>query len=70
MKADSDKVYGILKMGKKNLFYRDQFGKVKEMKPLCVLDFYVSEAVQRSGLGKALFERMLEYENIEPNKLA
>jgi GNAT superfamily N-acetyltransferase len=27
-----------------------------EVEPLCVLDFYVHEAYQRQGVGKALFE--------------
>ena len=33
---------------------------VKEIDPLCVLDFYVSEACQRQGIGSRLFEVMLE----------
>lgn len=70
MKADENRVYGILKVGKKNLFYRDSRGTVKELQPLCVLDFYVHESVQRSGLGKQIFEKMLEKENIDPSKLA
>ena len=70
MKADENNVYGILKVGKRNLFHRDSRGHVKEFQPLCVLDFYVHESVQRSGIGKALFERMLDCENIEPNKIA
>lgn len=40
------------------------------MNPLCVLDFYVHESVQRGGHGKELFEKMLKYENAEPRKLA
>ena len=70
MKADSKKVYGFIKMGHKNLFYRDHFGNVKEIQPLCVLDFYVHESVQRHGIGKAIFERMLESEGVDPKKLA
>jgi len=65
MQADSNKVYGFIKMGTKNLFYRDHFGKVKELSPLCVLDFYVHESVQRHGIGKAIFEKMLESEGVE-----
>lgn len=40
------------------------------MNPLCVLDFYVSEKVQRGGFGKLLFDAMLEYEKQSPAKLA
>jgi len=70
MKIENNKVCGILKTGKKNLFYYDGFGKVRELQPLCVLDFYVHESVQRLGVGKFLFEKMLENEKIKPNKLA
>lgn len=31
-----------------------------EVEPLCLLDFYVHESMQRSGCGKKLFEAMLE----------
>lgn len=43
---------------------------MKEIKPLCVLDFYVSERVQRGGHGKQLFERMLQDEGVSPEQLA
>ena len=40
-------INGILKVGKKNLFIRDSTsGKMNEIEPLCVLDFYVHESVQ------------------------
>ena len=45
---------GFLKTGKKNLFYRDYVGNVKQITPLCVLDFYVHESVQRGGIGKVI----------------
>jgi len=70
IKTENNRVYGILKMGKRNLFYYDSYGRVKELKPMCVLDFYVHESAQRSGIGKVLFEKMLEYERIDPSKLA
>jgi GNAT acetyltransferase, Mec-17 len=34
------------------------------------LDFYIHESRQRAGLGKVLFEFMLEYENLLPEQLA
>ena len=52
-------VVGILKVGKRNLFISSGSGAIKEIKPLCVLDFYVHESIQRGGHGRALFEKML-----------
>lgn len=43
---------------------------IKEVQPLCVLDFYVHESVQRRGIGKELFEAMLAAEEIKPDRLA
>jgi alpha-tubulin N-acetyltransferase 1 len=39
-------------MGVKKLFIHDEFGIIKEISPLCVLDFYVHESQQRTGIGK------------------
>ena len=60
---------GILKMQQRNLFIRSVAGAFTEIKPLCVLDFYVHESVQRSGVGKELFEKMLEHERKGPEEL-
>lgn len=38
--------------------------------PVCVLDFYVHESVQRCGYGKILFERFLDVTGEEPKRLA
>ena len=62
LKVEGSRVEGMLKVGHKNLFYRDGQGRCHEIAPLCVLDFYVHESVQRKGVGKALFEKMLESE--------
>ena len=60
-------INGMLKVGRKNLFIRDhQSGKMHEINPLCVLDFYVHESVQRGGIGKLLFEEMLRRERLDP----
>lgn len=56
-------------MGKRNLFIRGDTGAIKEIKPLCLLDFYVHESMQRGGHGKQLFEDMLEAEGVRPEKL-
>lgn len=63
-------VQGLLKVGVRDLFYRESTGKCRELTPLCVLDFYVHESVQRKGIGKALFFKMLHAENASPQKLA
>ncbi|CAK67726.1 unnamed protein product (macronuclear) [Paramecium tetraurelia] len=70
IKSEGKQCLGILKIGKKNLFHRDLSGLIKEIQPLCVLDFYVHESVQRRGIGKELFEEMLRCENIMPEKIA
>lgn len=33
-----------------------ELGVLKEVEAVCVLDFYVHEAVQRQGVGRKLFE--------------
>ena len=62
MKVSRNTVEGILKVGEKTIFYRDFSGRIKELNPICVLDFYVHESVQRSGIGSVLFAKMLEHE--------
>jgi alpha-tubulin N-acetyltransferase 1 len=62
-------VIGILKVGVKKLFIRNELGNIKEINPLCVLDFYVHESVQRGGHGKDLFQKMIEIEGVRPEKL-
>lgn len=52
MKVEDNKALGFIKVGPKNLFYRDLVGNIKQITPLCVLDFYVHESVQRCGIGK------------------
>jgi alpha-tubulin N-acetyltransferase 1 len=52
MKCEGNKAIGFLKIGKKKLFIRDELANIKEISPLCVLDFYVHEDHQRHGHGK------------------
>jgi alpha-tubulin N-acetyltransferase 1 len=59
----------MLKVGSRKLFIRNEQGQIKEITPLCVLDFYVHESCQRGGVGKKLFELMLEREHVSPEKL-
>lgn len=70
IRGQGKQVVGFIKVGKRNLFIRGETGGIKEIKPLCVLDFYVHESMQRGGHGKALFDMMLHHEKIGPEKLA
>ena len=70
MRASGNTVIGFIKTGKKNLFHRTASGQIKEIQPICVLDFYVHENVQRGGHGRALFDLMLKTHNTLPEKLA
>ncbi|XP_064407761.1 alpha-tubulin N-acetyltransferase 1 isoform X2 [Latimeria chalumnae] len=61
---------GFLKVGSKKLFVLDRNGAHHELEPLCVLDFYVHESLQRHGYGKELFDHMIQHERVDPVKLA
>lgn len=50
-------------------FFTQDSGALREIEPLCVLDFYVHESCQRSGVGKQLMDHMLEENNQMPNML-
>lgn len=63
-------VVGILKVGRKSLYVFDKFGDTQHIIAHCVLDFYVHESRQRHGLGKELFDFMLDSENLLPERLA
>jgi len=53
----STHVLGGLKVGCKRLFlHSPRCDKYLEMSPDCVLDFYVHESCQRSGIGLCLLE--------------
>ena len=41
-----------------------------QIKPRCVLDFYVHESLQRQGVGQTIFEFMLEFERMAPEQFA
>ncbi|KNC47993.1 uncharacterized protein AMSG_04228 [Thecamonas trahens ATCC 50062] len=59
MLPEERRVAGLLKVGHKRLFIMDGIRGTVEMEPLCALDFYVHESMQRRGIGLALFETML-----------
>ena len=66
----SGAVLGFIKTGEKKLFVHDNRGKMREIEPTCVLDFYVHESCQRTGFGRQLFDHMLAHENAQPRRLA
>lgn len=68
-KVQETKCIGFLKTGTRNLF-QNRLGSIKEIRPICVLDFYVHESVQRGGHGKVIFEYMLRDLNVTPDMLA
>jgi alpha-tubulin N-acetyltransferase 1 len=61
---------GFIKYGEKNLFFYSEKGVLKEVKCICVLDFYVSTQLQRSGIGSLLFNNMLKRLDMPPHALA
>ncbi|XP_053150376.1 alpha-tubulin N-acetyltransferase 1 isoform X2 [Hemicordylus capensis] len=68
--AGKGAVIGFLKVGYKKLFVLDRHGAHNEVEPLCVLDFYIHESLQRHGYGKELFHYMLQRERVQPHQLA
>ncbi|KAF7260517.1 hypothetical protein EG68_02257 [Paragonimus skrjabini miyazakii] len=66
----ANQVLGILKIGEKRLFLHDNQGVCTELEPLCILDFYIHESMQRMGYGRKLFDHMLEVEKVIPCSLA
>ncbi|KAM4539671.1 alpha-tubulin N-acetyltransferase 1 isoform 4-T4 [Odontesthes bonariensis] len=63
-------VVGFLKVGYKKLFLLDRHGVHVEAEPLCVLDFYVAENLQRYGHGLELFDFMLQHKSLKPVLMA
>ncbi|XP_071775266.1 alpha-tubulin N-acetyltransferase 1 isoform X2 [Centroberyx gerrardi] len=61
---------GFLKVGYKKLFLLDQRGAHVEAEPLCILDFYITENLQRHGYGLELFDFMLQHKHLEPVLMA
>lgn len=62
---------GFLKYATKDLYFYRKNGSLVQASPTCVLDFYVSEELQRQGVGLLLFQRMLqECPDLAPHKIA
>jgi len=63
-------VRGLIRVGDRQLFLRRKSdADYTQVRPLCVLDFYVCESLQRSGEGKLLFEHMRQHERVEAASL-
>ncbi|KAM7305771.1 alpha-tubulin N-acetyltransferase 1 [Ixodes scapularis] len=62
-------VLGLLKVGFKQLFLRDEHSRLCQVRPLCLLDFYVHESRQRQGCGRRLFDCMTKTESLSPAQL-
>ncbi|XP_068505056.1 alpha-tubulin N-acetyltransferase 1 isoform X2 [Syngnathus scovelli] len=56
-------IVGFLKVGYKKLILLDRRGEHTEAEPLCVLDFFVAENLQRHGYGLELFHFMVQVNN-------
>ena len=70
MAVDRGVLRGILRVGKRSLYVRRKpDSEYSQISPLCVLDFYVHESCQRSGVGAQLFRHMLSREEAQPHKL-
>lgn len=69
-RAGKGAIIGFLKVGYKKLFVLDDREAHNEVEPLCILDFYIHESVQRHGHGRELFQHMLQKERVEPHQLA
>ncbi|XP_054424997.1 alpha-tubulin N-acetyltransferase 1 isoform X5 [Pteronotus mesoamericanus] len=68
--AGKGAIIGFLKVGYKKLFVLDDREAHNEVEPLCILDFYIHESLQRHGYGQELFQYMLQKERVEPHQLA
>ncbi|XP_015426150.1 PREDICTED: alpha-tubulin N-acetyltransferase 1 isoform X4 [Myotis davidii] len=61
--AGKGAIIGFLKVGYKKLFVLDDREAHNEVEPLCILDFYIHETLQRHGHGRELFQYMLQVNN-------
>ncbi|XP_036216173.1 alpha-tubulin N-acetyltransferase 1 isoform X3 [Bactrocera oleae] len=67
--CDGDVVIGLLKIGTKNLYLFDSSGQTMKIdNARCILDFYIHDSRQRMGVGKILFDIMLNEERWIPVK--
>ena len=55
----SNQPLGFIKWGIKDLFFYRKNGSMLQCSPICLLDFFVHETLQRRGVGFELFQAML-----------
>ena len=67
---EGSRAVGFLKVGAKHLYHYDKKGKVTELDPVCLLDFYVHESCQRQGIGRKLVDAMLAAEGQDIKRIA
>ena len=61
--CENNEMIGYIKYcipGNKKLYFYSKKGIVKDFSPYCLLDFYVLDTKQRSGIGIKLFNQMLQ----------
>ncbi len=70
MKARGNCVIGFLRVGPRYLLLSDSNGKSIEKSIFCLIDFYIHASMQKKGEGKAIFDKMLKFLNIQPYQIA
>nr|CDJ95130.1 Protein of unknown function DUF738 domain containing protein [Haemonchus contortus] len=70
IKPHTSIVIGMLKVGNKHLYLLDGTQQRYEEEPLCILDFYIHDSVQRRGNGHQLFDYMLRQESSSASAVA
>ena len=70
LKGFKNKVLDFIKVGIQKLYVRDKYFNYHNVSPVCVIDFYVHESCQRKGIGKELFEYMVNFERKVPEEMA
>ncbi|VDN53267.1 unnamed protein product [Dracunculus medinensis] len=63
-------IIGLLKIGYKNLYLTDEKNQTYQTTPLCILDFYIHDSLQRRGYGHTLFDYMLQCEKSSASEVA
>lgn len=69
LKCDKNIVLGFLRVGKRHMKIKDEKNNYSDDHPLCVIDFYVPKQYERQGVGKAIFDKMLYFEKVQPGEL-
>ena len=69
MKLSEGRAVGFIKMGEKDLYYHSLNSEFRQIRPTCVLDFFVIESHRRKGYGREIFEYMLKREGQQASNL-